>query len=236
MTIDTGQHGLARRYYRMALDLADEAEDRTCYAITLRAMSVQALELRRPVSAVNLAEAAVSAAASARDPAVNAFTLAQRARSYARFGEARRVLTDLDAADTEHARARSQPGPFSSYPRAGMEFQRAEALHALGRREDAVTAMRAASHHRLETQRRSSALTHARLAEMLWGAGRLSEARVHWNIFLEHYPLLHSDKAHTALSRLDVRLRAYPRCPDSAAVLNRAKAVRNPSRSGRPAR
>ncbi|MDG4864509.1 hypothetical protein P8605_40825, partial [Streptomyces sp. T-3] len=49
MTSDAGQQGLAQRHYRAALGLAHEAGDRSTYAITLRAMSAEALRLRRPV-------------------------------------------------------------------------------------------------------------------------------------------------------------------------------------------
>lgn len=45
MCFDDEQHGLAQRYYRTALSLAVQAGDPVAYAITLRAMSVQARSL-----------------------------------------------------------------------------------------------------------------------------------------------------------------------------------------------
>lgn len=66
---DSGHPGLAQRYFRTALDLATRAGDARLYAITLRAMSAQALRLGHLRHALQLAEASISALPAHADPA-----------------------------------------------------------------------------------------------------------------------------------------------------------------------
>src|SRR5882757_9770740 len=102
MTADAGQQGLAQRYYRIALSVAQEAGDPTTYAITLRAKSAQALRLGHPRHAGDLVEGALQAIGSAATPAVHAFLLAQRALIHAATGCPKPALADLAAAEEQH--------------------------------------------------------------------------------------------------------------------------------------
>ncbi|MGW1280007.1 hypothetical protein ACWD4V_24060 [Streptomyces tsukubensis] len=223
MTMDAGHPGLAQRYFTIALGLAREADDRRLYAITLRAMSVQALHLGFHQQAGQLADSAVTTAGPSTDPSTLAFLLSQRAVACAYTGQRRQALLDLAAAEARHEQSTSPPGPFSSYPRPGLDFQRGLALHALGESTRAVHAFAASVAARAADRHRSRALTHARLAATLLPLGRLEESCLHWHAFLDHYPKLRVAPADRALLHLHNSLHNFRHQPQAAAVLHRAR-------------
>ncbi|MFJ1747371.1 hypothetical protein ACIOJD_14155 [Streptomyces sp. NPDC088116] len=224
MSMDAGYHSLAQRYFTTALGLAGEADDRRLYSITLRAMSLQAVFLGFRVHAAHLADAAVDTAGPRTDPSTRAFLLSQRALTHAHAQHRHEAFRDLTAAEAEQARATSPPGPFTSYPRPGLDYQRGRSLLALGEAAQAAQALTVAVEARADDRHRSRALTHARLAETLISLGRLEESCVHWNAFLDHYPSLRSAGADQALRLLRKSLRGFRRQPHAAAVLRRARA------------
>lgn len=228
MTTAAGHHGLAQDYFRTALGLAYEAGDRTTYAITLRMMSVQALRLDQRRHAADLADAAVETAGARANPAAKAFVLIQRALMRAHDGQHRRALADLTAAEAHHARASSPPGPFTAYPQAGLDYQRAETFLALGERAEALAALQDSARHRSPGQRQAFALTHARLAETCLDIGHVEAACGHWRHFLTYYPHLRSARVDDALAQLQQDLRPYSRHPHAAALLDRARALTKP--------
>ncbi|MEY9842155.1 tol-pal system YbgF family protein [Streptacidiphilus sp. EB103A] len=225
MTSDTGHPGLAQCYYQTALGLARAGGSRTTYAITLRAMSAQALRLGHHHSALQLADAALQAAGSHASPATLAFLHIQRALVHAHDRQPNAALDDLTTAESQCERASAPLGPFTSYPRAGLDYQRAQTLLVLGHRTEALVALRASAAHRPATQRRSFALTQARLAETLLDIGHLEEACTHWHHFLDHYPHLHSTQTDQALNRLLARLRPHQRQRHAAVLWERARRV-----------
>ncbi|WP_172387769.1 hypothetical protein [Streptomyces sp. MNP-20] len=230
MTADAGHPGLAQRYFHTALGLAHQAANHRLYGITLRAMSTQALRLGHPQHALHLADAAVDIACPVKDPATSAFLCAQRALTHARTRQPRAALADLAAAERHAEAAHSPPGPFTSYPRAALDYQRAQTLHVLGEHAQALAALQAAADHRDPVaQRRPYALTHARLAETLLGIGHLEAACTHWQTFLDHYPSLHSTLVEQALTRLQQNLARFPRQRLATEVAARAGTIARPS-------
>ncbi|MEV0263801.1 hypothetical protein AB0I49_21010 [Streptomyces sp. NPDC050617] len=225
MTDDSGHHSLAQQYFHTALQLAQEAGNRRLYAVTLRAMSTQALNLGHPDHALTLADTAVDAAGAGAGPATQSFLLAQRAHVYARQHQPRRALADLTAAERHHEQASSPPGPFTAYPRAGLDYQRAQVLRALDDPSQALSALSASARHRAPTQRRAHILTQARLAETLLSMGHVEASCDHWHTFLDQYPHLHSQQADRALALLLESLRRFPRQPQATAVRKRALAL-----------
>ncbi|MFE7116865.1 hypothetical protein ACFU99_15760 [Streptomyces sp. NPDC057654] len=228
MTDDSGHHSLAQQYFHTALHLAQEAGNRRLYAVTLRAMSTQALNLGHPDHALSLADTAVDAAGADAGSATQAFLLSQRAHVYARQRQPRRALADLTAAERHHEQASSPPGPFTAYPLAGLDYQRAQVLRALDDPSQALSALSASARHRAPTQRRAHILTQARLAETLLSMGHLEASCVHWNAFLDQYPHLHSQQADRALVHLHEGLSRFPRQPLAIAVRKRALALKRP--------
>ncbi|MFJ7768073.1 hypothetical protein ACIQ1J_06565 [Streptomyces sp. NPDC097107] len=231
MTADAGHAQLAQHYYAGALALAETAGDRKVYAITLRAMSVQAVRLGFLAQGWETADRAVHVADSRCGPAAQAFVLSQRAVVHARLHREKEALADLAQAEAEHSHATSTPaGPFTSYPRSGLEFQRAEVFDALGSAEDAIRALASAARRRSDAQRRPKALTQARLAALLLRAGRLDAACAQWHAFLSSYPHLRSAEADAALRDLREGLRPYQRHESAAGVLRHARACTPPRR------
>lgn len=222
MTCESGYQRLGQHYFHTALGLAREADDRTTYSVTLRAMSLQASRLGHLRQAAELVEGAVGVAGPHSPPAVRSFLLTQRAVTHATSGHARLTLADLTEAERYHDQSSSLVGPFVGYPRAGLDYQRAQALHALGRPADALEAIRDAA-HRSPTLHRPYALTEARLAEILLDVGYLEEACMHWHTFLDHRPHLRSIQVDQALMILRQRLRSFPHQPDAMAVAERAR-------------
>ncbi|MER5886702.1 hypothetical protein ABT160_22990 [Streptomyces sp. NPDC001941] len=222
MTADAGHQGLAQQYFRAALGLSLRADDRTSHAVTLRAMSTQALRLGHTHHAGELARAAHESAGTTAPAATLSYLLAQRALTSAADREPRRALADLNAAEQQHSRATSAPGPFSTYPQAGLDYQRAQILHALGDQQEAVSALRQAARHRPPSQRRLYVLTQLRLSDVLLDTGHVEEACAYARLALDHYPHLHSVRADKALAHLINRLRAFPRQRHAALALEQA--------------
>ncbi|MFJ8584303.1 tol-pal system YbgF family protein [Streptomyces sp. NPDC093595] len=230
MSCDAGHVGLAQRYYGVALGLTREAHDARLYAVTLRAMSVQAQSLGYHRRADHLADAAVTVAGPDADPATRSFLLSQRALTHARMHRRSAAVADLIAAEEQHDRANTTcGGPFTHYPRAGLDYQRAQTFLALGDFSQATRALSAAAQGRCESQRRANALTHARLAETLLHTGQLEASCVHWHTLMDHYPYLRSVPVARAFSHMRRLLRPHQHQRHVAAVLRRARALRSPS-------
>ncbi|WP_066946188.1 hypothetical protein [Streptomyces lushanensis] len=225
MSMDAGHPSLAQHYFGTALGLAREADDRRLFAVTLRAMSLQALFLGFHEQARRLAEAAVDTAGPRTDRATRAFLLSQRALMHAHAELRRSAMSDLAAAETQHDRATGVPGPFTSYPRAGLDYQRGRTLLVLGDQTQAARALTVSAEARGDDRHRSIALSRARLAATLLALGHLEESCTHWHTFLDHYPSLRSTPADQALRHLRRSLRGFRHQPHAAAVLHRARRV-----------
>ncbi|MFD5748731.1 hypothetical protein [Streptomyces sp. NPDC127033] len=225
MSMDAGHQGLAQHYFTASLGIAREAGDRRLYAITLRAMSLQALHLGFVQHARHLADAAVETAGPRADPSTRAFLLSQRGLSHAHARHRHEAVRDLTTAETQHDRATSPAGPFTSYPHPGLDYQRGRTLLAPGEPVQALRALDTAAGARADDRHRSGALTRARLAETLLALGRLEESCVHWHVFLDHYPSLRSATADRALRRLRTSLRGFRHQPHAADVLRRARSL-----------
>ena len=92
MTADAGHAHLAQHYYLSALALAEAAGDRKVYAVTLRAMSVQAVRMGFLVQGWEMADLAVRVAHSSCGPAAQAFVFSQRAVVHARLHRRKEAL------------------------------------------------------------------------------------------------------------------------------------------------
>jgi tetratricopeptide (TPR) repeat protein len=229
MCFDDEQHPLAQRYYRAALDLAAEAGDPAAYAITLRAMSVQARTLGHHQHAVQLAETAATTSSAKVTPARQAFFLGQVAVAAAASGDRASALSALDAAERRLSEATSTSTSVigGDHP-ASLAHQQAAVRALLGDRTGAITALTASIRHRPPAERRSRAITTARLAELHLHQGHMEEAVAAWHVFLEDYPHLQSGRATTALKILRSRLRPYAANPAARQLLARAAAIHRP--------
>ncbi|MFE4689678.1 hypothetical protein ACFRH6_06440 [Streptomyces sp. NPDC056749] len=204
MTADAGHQGLAQEYFRTSLSLSRQSDHATAQAITLRAMSTQAWRLGHIRYAHQLAEAAVTIAKSASElsPAEGTFLHAQYALTLALTHQPGAARAALAKAEDAHPEVATSSGLFTSYSRAGLDYQRAQTLLVLGETAPAVTALRESLRRRHPTHHRQYALTQARLAEILLRTGDLEAACDHWNLFLDHHLRLNSAPVRTAFQQI----------------------------------
>ncbi|MEE1931282.1 hypothetical protein V1J52_24435 [Streptomyces sp. TRM 70351] len=228
MSADAGFQGLAQRYYFLALSTASEAGDRRTRAITLRAMSVQAVRMHAPRYADDLADAAVTTVGRSKDGNLRAFVLAQRAYVRSFSGERRAPCRDLRAAEQVRGQTSSGEGPFHRYPAAGLAYRTGQTLYRLGLTRPALDALRSAADHRLGHEHRLRAQSQARLALVLLDQGHVDEACVHGRLFVSEYPALRSHRSSLLLQELQARLTQFQRLPEAADLVRTLLALNVP--------
>jgi hypothetical protein len=211
MYFDDELHGAAQYYYLTNLRLAMEAGDATGYAVTLRAMSGQACLLGHHRQAVHLAEAAVRTASGTVGPQTCAFLFGQLAVAHAAAGDHGDAVRHLLAAERHLDRARGAPEPIGGCHAAALAHQQAEVRARLGDRAGAIQALTVSVRRRPPAERRSRAITLARLAELQLDDGDLEAACGTWQRFLNDYPHLRSRRVDRALASMRVRLRPHKR-------------------------
>ncbi|WP_034088949.1 efflux RND transporter permease subunit [Streptacidiphilus albus] len=121
MAIDTGQPGLAQRYYIQALRLAQAAGDRAYGAYVLAAsMSHLAANLGNPREIAQLARAAQEGARGAATPTAMSLFYVAEARGHALLGDARscQVVAGRAAEAMEHSRPEEDPDWIAHFDRA----------------------------------------------------------------------------------------------------------------------
>ncbi|RSN64744.1 hypothetical protein DMH12_02045 [Streptomyces sp. WAC 04229] len=221
MAADAGHAGLAQRYYYAALRTAAENQDWRTRAITLRALSVQAVRVGALSYAIDLADRAITAADVENGDDLRAFVLVQRAYVRVLSGESRTVYRDMDTAEACLDRAHSRPGPFTCYPKAGMAYRKGLVLLRLGDTPAALDALRYAAEDRPSHERRRRALSQVRVALVLLDLGQVDEACVYGRLFMEEYPFLRSQRSAVLLKELQARLVRFRRVPEAVALINR---------------
>ncbi|MFI2644194.1 tol-pal system YbgF family protein [Streptomyces sp. NPDC018610] len=228
MVADAGHQGLAQRYYLLALDTATEAGDHHTRAIILRGMSVQAARMNVLRYAADLADAAVTAAASDSGD-LRAFVLVQRAYVRSLRGEHESAYRDLGMAEQSLDRAVDCRNAFFHYPRAGFAYRQGQTLYRLRDVGPALDALRYAAAERSAHDHRLRALSQARAALVLLAQGRADEACVHGRLFVEEYPFLRSRRSVLALRELRARLMPFRRVPEAASLLARLSSLTPPT-------
>ncbi|REF00420.1 tetratricopeptide repeat protein [Thermomonospora umbrina] len=225
MCFDDEEHAIAQRYHRTALDLAIEAADPAGYAVILRAMSVQARSLGHHHEALVLAETAAATGRRKASPARHAFLLGQVAVAAAADSDRATALSALSAAERRLEQATSQTRPcptrpsqttagstsevIGDYHPAALAHQEAAVRALLGDTKGAITALQTSLRHRPGDERRSRAITTARLAELHLRLGHLDQAVHTWHLFLDDYPHLSSARVTSALQNMKAQLRPH---------------------------
>ncbi|MFC3995066.1 tol-pal system YbgF family protein [Nocardiopsis sediminis] len=218
---DLEEHGLAQRFYRISLLLAAEGDDAWGYAVALRAMSVQAFHLGHHGHALDLSSAAVHTAPRETDRVSKAFFHGQVAVTQAQQGGREAALRSLRSAERHLEAATSRPGPLA-YHWAALAHQRAVVRGLLGDRRGATSDFVNAVRWRPASERRSTALLYARLAEHQLSGGELEQAAVNWHRFLDIYPSIRSGRARSALAVLRARVRPHAAHTSGQYLLARA--------------
>jgi tetratricopeptide (TPR) repeat protein len=225
LCFDDEYHGAAQRYYRAALELFTEAADTAGYAITLRAMSVQARLLGHHRHAVTLAEAATGTASTRVSPVTRAFLLGQSAVASAAAGDRVLATAHLLAAERHLELAGDEVVTVGAYHPSALAHQRAAVLRCLGDGDGAISALKESLRCRPAGEHRARALTSARLAELQIGQGQVAEAVATWHRFLDVYPMVRSGRVRTALVVLRARSRPHQQSPSVRNLLDRVAVV-----------
>ncbi|MFE7134179.1 transcriptional regulator [Streptomyces sp. NPDC057638] len=163
MAVDTGQPGLAQRYYIQALRLAQAAGDRGYGGYVLAAsMSHLAAQLGNPREIAQLARAAQEGARGQITPRAEAMFFAAEARGHALLGDARtcqavagRALDALDRADTGSG---DDPAWIGHFDRAYLADELAHCYRDLGQAEAAAQQASAALEGHPEARARRRAI------------------------------------------------------------------------------
>ena len=228
MCFDDNRHTDAQRYYLTCLRLAAQADDPDAYAVGLRALSVQALALGHRRHAVDLAEAALSSLSAIAPERMRAFVYGHLAVAHAAVGERRTAICALTLAERHLDRAEPISAASGSFHPSALAHCRSAVFQALADRPRAVRALKVSLNLRPELERRSRAITRARLAELQLTTGHLDEACATWHRFCDDYPHLSCGRADTAMKNLWALTRPYQRNPVAATLRSRAATLTRP--------
>lgn len=202
MCFDSRRHGLALRYFRLALRFAIAGNDQEIYAKVLRAMGGQAWSLGHYRAATRLA---VASADSAVTVPTRAVALGQSAVAHASVGE-------IDVAESAIGRAldllRRRYGGEGAHRAAlaDLKFYESCVLEAKRDAHGAIAALDTALRYRSEAERRARTLTSIRLVGLLLAAGQARSASLGIDQMLADHAKLCSPRVDGALVGLRARV------------------------------
>ncbi|MEU8994118.1 transcriptional regulator [Streptomyces caniferus] len=177
--LDTGQAGLAQRYYIQALRLAQAADDR-CYGGYVLAAGLSRLAVGAGCSreAVQLARAAQEGTRGRAPLAAQALFYAAEARGYAMLGDARmcKILADKATDAMAHAVPGDGPEWIAHFDRAYLADELAHCYRDLKQPRPAVRRAEEALARHPRTRVRRRAIDLLLLASVLAQAGDVEEA------------------------------------------------------------
>jgi len=201
---DDNRHGEAQRHYRLAYQLASEAQDGPARAMALRDQSTQAGALGHQAYAARLADAAAEHLPPDAAPGVRAFVLAQQAVAAARLRQAAQALKHLEGAQHWAGRAAAEGGPHR-YPEPALLYQAAQVHRSLRATELSLSYLRASLRARPPGEHRTIGLSLLQLAHLELDAGNIHQARRAYANFRERQDALRSPATALQLSRLEGR-------------------------------
>ena len=219
MCFDNLHHYLAQRYYRAALQLAEESNDVTRHTVILHDMSVQALFLGHYQKATQLAEAAVERASDLTPASTRSALLGQAAVCHAALLQSRQAFQHLADSEKSVVQADDGSGLADLEHRTGLVLA---LLQDLGRAE---VALADSLRHRPEAERRSRMLTTHQLADVQLRRARPEEACTTWQRFLNEYPYMHSARINVTFRKFRTRLQEHRNNESVRHVLYQASKV-----------
>ncbi|MFI6476105.1 MULTISPECIES: transcriptional regulator [unclassified Streptomyces] len=214
MAVDTGQPGLAQRYYIQALRLAQAADDRGYGGYVLAAsMSHLAAQLGNPREIAQLARAAQEGARGRVTPRAEAMFYAAEARGHALLGDARtcqavagRALTALDAADPESG---DDPSWIAHFDQAYLADELAHCHRDLGQSEAAARRAEESLAGHPESRARRRAIGLILLASAQVQQREVEEACATGTRAVELLSTLRSNRGADYLEDLQLRLEPF---------------------------
>jgi hypothetical protein len=223
MAVDDGVHGIAQRYYLKALELAGAADNHLSYCGTLRAMSVQAADLRHGPAASRLADAAAAACPDA-GPRMRAFLVGQQVYASAQVGDRASALSSLRDAESALERAEDQGEP-GRYTPAALNDHISHVRCELGDVRGAVDALQRADNLRPGVYRGTRVRKRGLLAERQLSIGHLDAACATWNKALDDYPSIQSGRADERVKEMFRLIRPHLKNASARDLYERARLV-----------
>ncbi|MEU3603825.1 transcriptional regulator [Streptomyces sp. NPDC006798] len=214
MAVDTGQPGLAQRYYIQALRLAQAADDRGYGGYVLAAsMSHLAAQLGNPREIAQLARAAQEGARGQVTPRAQAMFYAAEARGHALLGDARTCQTVAGKALAALERAEPDKGDdpvwIDHFDGAYLSDELAHCYRDLGHSEAAAHHAAGALEGHPETRARRRAIGYALLATAQVQQREVEQACHSGTRALELLGTLRSSRGAEYLDDLQQRLEPY---------------------------
>ncbi|MFJ8230709.1 transcriptional regulator [Streptomyces sp. NPDC094448] len=214
MAVDTGQPGLAQRYYIQALRLAQAADDRGYGGYVLAAsMSHLAAQLGNPREIAQLARAAQEGARGQVTPRAQAMFHAAEARGHALLGDARtcqavagKAIAALERAEPECG---DDPVWIGHFDEAYLSDELAHCYRDLGQSEAAAHHAAGALEGHPETRARRRAIGYALLATAQVQQREVEQACHSGTRALELLGTLRSSRGTEYLDDLQQRLEPY---------------------------
>jgi hypothetical protein len=178
MAYDVGLHGLARRYFVQALNLAHASGDRSLGGKVLALMSHQANYLGEYQEAVDLARAAALGAGGQATPRVRAMYAAMEARGLASIGDKRACLRTMKRAEAAFAQSSGadEPDWIGYFDLAELQDELAHCFTALRAPRDAAYHAQLALGQSSELHPRSRTFCRISLATSYLDAGDIPRA------------------------------------------------------------
>jgi len=209
---DSGEQGLAQRYYLQSLALARASNIPGQDGFVMRTMSQQGMKLHRPEHCLALAETGWDRAKGRVDGQVEALFAITHAHALAKTGQTRRALADVDRAQAELATGDEVPfwalvwGP----PAATVHSRTAKVFETLGDRRNAARQYATAAASRPgTTYARIIALDLVAQAEQQAKQGSIEQACTTWGRAIDTMAGVKSARTLKAIRSLRSDLRPY---------------------------
>jgi hypothetical protein len=206
MAFDASEHRTAQRYLTLAARIAAEAGDGPLGGHILRAMAHQAVDLRHPRHALDLADASMShdryGQAGYREKALLAIV---HARALAAGGDRAGTLAAISRAERDLSRADNggAPSRVGFFQEASLAHETACALRDLGQPRDAeIHFQRSVATRRHQLYARTHSVTLGYLGAVQVQQGRLDEACATWGEALDAMSGVHSGRARDVIVRM----------------------------------
>lgn len=207
MRFDGAEHAAAQRFFRMAVKLAAEADDRPLIGHVLRAVAHQAADLGHARGAVEIAAASMDgdryALACPRERALLGVVYA---RALAGAGERRRAASALLRAEDDLRSAEpgdEEPGRVFFFAEASLAHETARTLRTIGDYDGAAHQFqRSVRTRQASTFTRTHAVTLGYLGEVLVRKGRIDEAGAAWSASLDAVQGVQSGRARAVVREM----------------------------------
>ncbi|MGV9337455.1 hypothetical protein [Streptomyces sp. NPDC003688] len=211
---DSGEQGLAQRYYLQSLALARASGVPGQDGFVMRTMSQQGMKLHRPEHCLALAETGWDRARGHVGRQVEALFAVTHAHALAKTGQARRALADVQLAETALAGGAGDEIPFWALvwgpPAATVHSRTAKVFETLGDRHNAARQYATAAASRPgTTYARIIALDLVAQAEQLAKQDNIEQACVTWGRAIDTMAGVKSARTLKAVRSLRSDLRPY---------------------------